>query len=97
MGCYFKLVNPMTRECIEPSRIGGQGIKQGAIVFGAAGRLFAYLHIWEDQGWLIVGDEHRGSDLYEDESIKDATEKWVAKFNEMYPEEAITMVKGVDT
>lgn len=83
MGVYYRLVNLQKREAIEPGKIGGGGVKHRAVVNGDAARMLAYLHIYVDSDWTVMGDD--------DHDLTDATEAWVGRFNLMYPDDKISM------
>ena len=89
MGIYYKFVNLGTKERIEPTFVGGGGVKSGAIILGDAARLFTFLHVYVHHGWRIYSDascdgpymdsEDRGSADY----CADMTEHYVGEFNRM--------------
>lgn len=84
MGVYYKLVNLTTHERIEPSQIGGGGIKGGAMVAGVAANLFMYLHVYTFEGtWEVVSDSG-DEGPYFDNSLVDATEKYRLKYNSQW-------------
>lgn len=93
MRAYYKAVNTMTMERIEPELIGG--IQHSSIISGPFSRLFTWLFMdkmMRDSGWRIIPDD-ACEDVYylsekegRPEFMKDMTKHYVDKFNELYPE-----------
>lgn len=94
MGVYYKLVNRVTRQRIEPELLGSGGIKHSSIVFGPAGRIFAWLHMKGKADWRVIDDcgeeyfltETKYADI---EPFTDVTEEMRLAFNSYYPSDPI--------
>ena len=85
MGTYYRIVNHATKERIEPDCIGSGGLKERAMIGGAAGRLFMFLHIWGDSHkWEMLHD--CGDEYYQSAAYKNVTSDKAKEFNEFYPE-----------
>lgn len=82
MGIYYKLVNHQTRERIEPSHLGGGGIKFAAMIAGPSSKLLMFLHLGGDSDWTVVGDT--GAAYEEAEAYADATETYRVRYNEWW-------------
>lgn len=83
MGVYYKLVNRVTKERIEPDMIGGGGIKFGALIAGPSSKLLMFLHLKGQQDWTVLGDT---GDEYS-ETEKEGSPGYLADMTEVYRQE----------
>jgi len=96
MGQYYRLVNSMRREWIDPSQIGGGSCKYEGVVLGPVANLYTFLQMYAEYNgdWRIVSDGSGNDAYYEAKrTYQDVTEVMCLLYNDMFPEHPIEKLR----